>query len=331
MVIENLNPKTRLGISLITCTLLVLLALTRELDFGTDLIGYNNSFLRLSNMSWKETFEVFNFQTVNEPVFYFLTKIIGDLGINFSIYLAIILGISLSLTHTVIKKYSSLVGLSYLIYISLGYYFFNLNGIRQSLAIGIVLYSLHFLISKKPWKFIFVILTASLFHVSALVFLVLAITRKVKISFRTLIISFTFLLLIFVFSNQIVTFLLGISFIQKYSYYLNSGVGLNYTNLIIHFTIFVFIYTVLIHDNYNEMNNIITQSLIMGLGFLILSTVVAESFRLALYFNIITVIAIPVAIEKIKKRNVRTYIFVGILFLLILYTYVSNIYFELGL
>lgn len=330
MIVEKRNSHMKIGISVSMIIMMLILASMRDLQFGTDLVGYNASFIRLSDISWKETLVIFNFNTVNEPFFYYFTKIIADLGLSFNFYLILLLAISMYFTHLTLKRYSSAVALSYLIYISLGYYFFNLNGIRQSLSIGLLLYSFHFLIINKNLKFVFFVLFASLFHVSALAFLVFLLIRNIRLTDRLLIISFIILGIVFVFSSEIIELMLSISFIAKYSYYLSSGIGLNYTSLLIHASILLFIYISNKNTQYTIVGDLIMKSLVIGLVFIILSTVVAEFFRVAMYFNILSIIAVPLAIDRTKHIKNRVIILSGIVFLLITYVFVSGMYFEFG-
>ncbi|MFK1805304.1 EpsG family protein [Bacteroides fragilis] len=47
---------------------------------------------------------------------------------------------------------------------------FDVNGLRQGLAIGFILYSCKFIFSRNIWGFLFMIILATLSHSSAIVF-----------------------------------------------------------------------------------------------------------------------------------------------------------------
>ena len=70
-----------------------------------------------------------------------------------------------------IFRYSKNVPLSLLIFISLGCYYFMLNGMRQSVAIAVFFFSIRFIEEKKLKKFLLCILFAFSFHSSALLYI----------------------------------------------------------------------------------------------------------------------------------------------------------------
>ena len=103
-----------------------------------------------------------------------------------------------------IKKYSVNYFLSVFCFLSLGLYTFHFNGLRQGLAMAISILALPYLIEKNFWKFLIVIIFASLFHKSALVLSIFYIIVNFKLR-----IEYKFLLV----------FLLSLSF---------SGIGIEY-------------------------------------------------------------------------------------------------------
>ena len=70
-----------------------------------------------------------------------------------------------------IYKYSKNVMLSILIYTSWYLYYFSFSGLRQAMAIGICAIATNFLFKRKLLPFVAIVYLASLFHTSALLFL----------------------------------------------------------------------------------------------------------------------------------------------------------------
>lgn len=76
-----------------------------------------------------------------------------------------------------IKVQSKNLPLSLLIFMFGGFFAFSLSGMRQSIGVSIALYSIKYIYQKKPIRFVILILLASLFHTSALIFVLFYIPR----------------------------------------------------------------------------------------------------------------------------------------------------------
>ncbi|MDE3750530.1 EpsG family protein [Pediococcus pentosaceus] len=72
--------------------------------------------------------------------------------------------------------------LSIIIFMSLGFFFFSLSGMRQSIGVIIALWGLKFIKEKKLLKYIITILVAALFHSSVIFFLIFYFIDKLKIN-----------------------------------------------------------------------------------------------------------------------------------------------------
>ena len=160
---------------LLTFSVFVLVSGLRSYSVGTDTLGYYDIFNRLG------TFGIEQFrQTYNIEIGYiYLNLGIHNLFGNFQILLfviAIIINFSFA---RLIYKHSDNVVLSTFIYAA---FIFprTLNIMRQYLAIALIIIALEMLIERKLMWFLLLIVVASLFHVSALIFLPFCIIRHFK-------------------------------------------------------------------------------------------------------------------------------------------------------
>lgn len=156
--------------------LLFMLFALRHQSMGIDLhylsdYGYLGSFEKLSSYSWKEIITLESHQNY-EKGYILLNKLIGSISTNRQFFIAVIAFLSLLPISIFIRKKSTTPAFSYIIYIGIPSFLLLFSGLRQDLAIGICALSYIFIEDKKPIKFIITVLIASLFHVSALVFLV---------------------------------------------------------------------------------------------------------------------------------------------------------------
>lgn len=129
-------------------------------ETGTDWMAYLGYFLEIPEYSW------FTF----EPGYDILNKVIKILFNDYSFFLVIHAIIIYSIYFAAITKLSDLPIVTLLIFYSLTIGYMGMN--RQHIALAICMYSITFILNKEKYKFLITILMASLFHFSALMFLI---------------------------------------------------------------------------------------------------------------------------------------------------------------
>ncbi len=171
----DLQKKKNRNYTIFACILLISLFALRHPYMGIDLgygsfYGYLGQFEYISEQSWLSVFtdDFMNY----ERAYVVLNKLIGIFTIDTQIFLFIITTIALIPVFYYIYKNSDDVVLSTIIFMGIPVFEMYYSGLRQVIAIGITTLSIKFIEEKKLFKFIIVILIASLFHSSALVFLV---------------------------------------------------------------------------------------------------------------------------------------------------------------
>jgi len=196
---------------------------------------------------------------------------------------------------------------------------------RQSIATSITVYSIGFIIDKKPLSFFMLIIIASLFHVSALIFLPAYLTRYINYSKTDI---YLFLVLTFLFSN------IPINFINDLSLKI-TGLNLPYYNDLVDggpVSIISFIRRLipvgiifLFYDKISiriKVSPIIMKLYLFGISVAFLFRIEVLFTRLFVYYLILEVIIFAyliIAIDSIKNKFLN-YIIVlssGIVFLLV--------------
>ena len=107
-----------------------------------------------------------------------------------------------------IKKYSPSPIQSILYFLGMLYFVILADLLKQSIAMSILLFAIDAIFEKKPIKFIFIVLTASLFHFPALVFLPAYWLCRMQIGRNYLFLLSILLLATYIFRNQILRFML---------------------------------------------------------------------------------------------------------------------------
>lgn len=190
--------------------------------------------------------------------------------------------------------------LSVILYEGLMYYNFAFTGMRQALAISIVMLGWTFLFRGKYFKTILCVIIAGLFHQSALVSMLCVlldvIGKKVKIKGFVYVAMICYVPL-WLYSENLVR--LGTAILPEYAWYLTGYqmAGTSYMNLLFYVMI-LFVCACLAYSSFcgtdGRKENIRSMAILMvGVAFYVMATRFRLLNRLTMYFTIIVVFLIP--------------------------------------
>lgn len=176
MTLKNKNEsRYNKALFIFSSIVIVLILGLRHPSMGNDLRyqklnGYLGSFDRINMCSWQDiwTLKVMNY----ERGYIIYNKLIGSLGGNQQALLIVSAGLSVIPIMYYLSKNSKNMLLSIIIYLGLPAFLMCYSGLRQAIAIGITSLSMIYIKKKSLVKFVLLVLLASTFHSSAIVFLV---------------------------------------------------------------------------------------------------------------------------------------------------------------
>jgi len=143
----------------------------------------------------------YHFNQIYELGFLKISEVLAALGVHFTLYFAFWAFWQVSFAYLSLKNERYLLPYFGLILVFGGSYLDWMNGIRQALAACIVVYSTEFILQRKPLRYFSLIILASLFHRSALVFVILYIL-PIRDYFRNRYITLLLLLLALIIGND---------------------------------------------------------------------------------------------------------------------------------
>lgn len=149
---------------------LFLLGIFRGDTVGGDLIrylAYFDEFCKL-NSFWG----VWGVSS-HEPGYQLYTYLISRLSLSHRVFFFFTCVLSLVGPVYLIGKYSKMPLFSFFLYLSLGFYTNTFNNVRQSIAISICFLAFQFLFQRKFYKYVGMVLLATMFHYSAIITLLL--------------------------------------------------------------------------------------------------------------------------------------------------------------
>lgn len=180
---------------ILSFTQMLLLCIFR-MNIGYDFQMYVEGFYRmtmdgfssLTYLDWEIGFVLF-------------TKLFALLTHNHFIYLGFIALFCLLSTAIFFYRHSSMPWLSTILFVNLYFLYFNMNFLRQAIALAITLYAWDFIKKNKFWPFLAIVILASLFHTTALILIPAYLVIKIKPSAKLLML-YAYALLFFYISSD---------------------------------------------------------------------------------------------------------------------------------
>lgn len=135
---------------------------------------------------YRDYFQMINAGTdsFSEPLFNLLNKIVFRTTGSFQWLVVLVAFVSYFFLFKAIEEQSISIPLSILIFFISSIYFASMNQLRQAISMPIMLYAFKHIQNKKPFRYAFWCIVASLIHLSALVYLILYFWARFKPTLR---------------------------------------------------------------------------------------------------------------------------------------------------
>jgi hypothetical protein len=297
--------------------LLFLIGALRNIRYLYDTLGYAKKFLELPLRPLYELWLNSLRYIGKDPFFYFIAKLISLLRIDYQGWIAILFALFCFTVFLIIYKYSDEIFLSIFAFISLGYFSFGLTGLRQTVAISFTVLSYKYLRERRLAPFIALVLVATLFHSSALIFIIAYPLSKIKIGWKQIAGIGGAIIMTYFFSDFFRFLIARLGWTDSLTVYAQSDRSLSLFGLFIQMITFLFcLYYKKNVVEKDEDNTSLYNLLFLGVVFQAFAVVVAEMFRISMYFSIFAIILIPKAVFSEKDRQVKPFIYFGVFLVL---------------
>lgn len=288
-------------------------------NVGRDYLNYTYTFILVNKLPNLSAIINLSKDSGLEIAFLLLNKLIGLFTSNIQWIFLTTSFITLFVIFKTIYKHSSLVWLSVYLF-SVSGYLASFNILRQYIAISIIFYSYKYIKDNSLLKFITLVVIASLFHNSALLFLPLYFILKINLNIKK-ISFFTFSgIFITLFFNQI------ISLVQTFLYgeYTATSFGMTAGNInnviiaLIYFCLALFFKKPLLERS--NANRILINWSFVNFILSLMSMKIWLITRLMDYSSIYLILLVPEIIVSVRDKTSRTLLtMIIILFTLVLY------------
>lgn len=275
---------------------LVLISGFRHSSVGNDTIGYLEYFNSVAILDFKLLLEE------REPGFSFLIKLISGISTNPVFLLTCIATLFTTSISVIIYRYSKSYSSSYILLVSLGIFVFSMTGLRQILAMSILIASVEFIFQRRLFPFLLFCLLSFFVHNTALIFIPAYFLYNVKFDLKHLLAFLTIGIIANIFQEFFFIILFKLIYLERFIHYENAMTSLSLSGFYIQLIIIIFCafsYKNIIYKNHENM--FFFNLMIIGVLFQFLTPIFAEFFRVSLYFNIFSVILV----SNVIKGNIK--------------------------
>lgn len=292
-------------------SIFLIVLLTLRHDFvGTDTPGYRWIYAYLGKVDIPTSLSYI------DGGFALLNKMLSYFSFDFRFLLFIQAIFYIGTISFIIVKYSRTPALSYFIFMTFGYFIFATT-MRQAIAQSFTMLAFHQIKKKNIKLFVLFVITASLFHMSALIFLPAYWFDKFEFNKKTIALIISLILLIYAFREVIGMFIISLN---KNEYDITQTGG--YLLLLFYFTLLALglIYNKVFIIN-NTNNKILYYFMAASLALIPISKMNPAFFRITNYYSIFIILYIPSLISCIKDKAIKSITFVFIIALGFFYFY----------
>lgn len=248
--------------------------------------------------------------------FYILTKVFTLFSGNYSLYVTLCSTLLLIMFSRIVYKYSKSPTFSYIIFFSI-FYPWTWIILKHSFAWGFLLLAYEALIRGKNKRFIIFVIIASLFHISALLFLLALPVSKMKIGkYQYVVLAIVFVVTQLFYKN-ISQIIFSVITTGHYTMYEGKSTSFGIMGMLLYVCIFIAISMLTSKETKNEYVFKINYNMIwLGTIFVFMANVVWDIFRISMFYNIIICIVLPNTIYNLKNKKTKDsiYIILAILF-----------------
>lgn len=186
-----------------------------------DLIKYYTLYRGCNGEDWfNRVFE--DFSNIGIRLFF---KAAGSMGISYDVCIFLIALFSAASLGVIIYRYSPSPYWSYLMYIGMGFYIFTYSGLKQTIAMALLMPAAMAIFEENPRRFLVWTLMAALFHAPAAIFLVAYPIAKKKMDANYFLILIAVMICVFWLRDQIVGWLSEAYYEDETKYYAKETIG----------------------------------------------------------------------------------------------------------
>ncbi|KAF1298821.1 hypothetical protein BAU15_14150 [Enterococcus sp. JM4C] len=324
----NITLFPKKNCSLLAILPFFILSAFRDSSIGNDTMSYLAIFdrVKLSQIDFQNTNFEAGYMKLNQIVAFFFSDLQSILIVtSILIYLGY---------YFFIRKYSVSPIFSVVLFISLGYFSNSLNILRQQIALSIIFVAWYYLNKSKTILPICLILLATLFHNTALIFILAILLRKVKVNKLSLSVLFaTIFIGYFAYAPFLRIFIRIFPIYNSYlgSIYMSGEIRMASVMNAVILLLILLLGLIFKPDKDSEefsyqLWNTWTIYIMVSIGLTVLSFNFNLIARAAEYFSVFSIVYIPILFKSIKNKNLKILMSFSVIVFAIIFFFFIQVY-----
>lgn len=298
---------------LLIVIILMMISALRDTSVGRDLMNYIPRYTSLGECSWDNLLKLSREYSF-EYGFAVLCKILYLINPNPSFFL-IITSVIVAVGFYNLCKISKMPITTLFIIYGYGIYGSSMNIVRQYIAFSVLTFGIKYIIERKPWKYLLIVLIASNIHTISIVFIPLYFLYSIKFNRNQLISVIAISIVLALCGNSMLQGIISKTLFAWYLAGIGKGSGESTLFFLASILFGTYIYRRKILD-IDEKDNLC----IWGLSSAIIYNAVALHFgifaRVMVFFTPFIAVLIPDCVYAMKRKdeiNRYTYMIAGLL------------------
>lgn len=300
---QERNNNQNKGAFIVFVLLYIFLGGLRGSHVGSDTFGYILHIESFRQMTYSDILLMFE----SDKVGWLFFKLVSSPFHTYTPYFLILQVLFWIPVSMIIHKYSKNSLFALLLFVSFRFAYFPMTGMRQGVALALVFLSLKYLLDNKNIKFVMLVILASSFHKSAIVFLLALVLRHIKLQYNVKSIVAVLFACVFVFIIPINS-LSGVTESEfAYSAYLQQQNEKTSNIFLLIMNILSFVYLNLVDKSFTQdrLNNILFNLSFVSMIFSLFTFVHPIFARVGMYFGFFVPLAIANTIPLYNGQNTR--------------------------
>jgi len=272
---------------------------------NVDVPRYVNSYETLKSLNFSQLGIYF----IKDPGFYYFSKILSFLFPSYNIWFAAIGTLLIISVSTLIFKFSNKLIMSYIIFFTFTYTL-SFSLLRHCSALALVISGYIALKEDKINKTILMLLLASLFHLSAISAFLMIPLKKIKFGLWNILMVVAAPIIPLTIPD-LLTKILAILNMERMDYYAkNEVMTLTQTSFIINLILFALVLFLILlkSKEYKNKYSFELNMFSVGIALYALVGILAEFYRIAMFFSFVLIILFPNVLNEFKKSTNKIFI-----------------------
>lgn len=280
--------------------LVLVMGLRSRYTAGVDTnLVYIPAFFRICRLPLSTIADVYT----KDTLFYIVIKLFTLVSENVQLFLLCVSAFAVGVFCRFVYKYSDNPLLSYIVYMSLGYYGIGFQMLRHIVAASILLISYDCLKNRKFVRFSVLVLLASCFHITAFVFIVAYPIYVWKVGVKQIGLIVVSVIVVYFFKDVVLSMLQSVLSNQERfnAYFMADRTVLAATGFFILLTIYIVAWLMIPKAERNELDirGMFNLSMIATIAMFMVS-IIGEFHRISMYFGLYNALLLPSACKRYK-------------------------------